>query len=90
VLAEYELAMEGAYKERATEFLESHWQADALASLAQFVRSPPTLLGCHSGMLSLVGIRLATAQCSSQRGKLFQRRFRDQDLMLACLACACP
>lgn len=39
--------MDGAYKERATEFLESHWQADALASLAQFVRSPPVCAhGC--------------------------------------------
>ena len=39
VLAEWELAQTGAYKQGATEFLESHWQKDALASLAQYVRS---------------------------------------------------
>ena len=33
--AEYKKAMAGEYKERATEFLESHWQRDALASLAR-------------------------------------------------------
>lgn len=26
--------MQGAYKEKALEFLESHWQSDALASIA--------------------------------------------------------
>jgi hypothetical protein len=31
--------MDGFYRESATQFLESHWQRDALASLAPYVRS---------------------------------------------------